>query len=106
MDKNTLLELGLNPPNIISGALGGVVSALAIRNVSPFGVFTSVVAGGALSNYGADYGAKFIGISVGLSGCLIGITALVLVQLILEGAKNVRLPFPGAAAGPSDEKKP
>lgn len=95
MDKQTLIELGLNPPNLISGSVGGIISALVVRNVSPIGIFTSVIAGGACANYGTEYVADFLKISPGLSGFLIGITALVLVQLVLEAAKKLNFPVLG-----------
>lgn len=83
---DNLTALGLRPPQLISGFLGGLVAAFVMRNARPGEAFISVVIGGVTANYLAPAFERVmvntLGFSfdLGAAGFIVGIGGMTIVQ--------------------------
>lgn len=98
--KDWLLYLGINPPNLIAGFLGGVVNALYFRQVGALGFITSTIAGAVMANYTGEWVARSlagIGVNQGTAAFLVGLGGMAVAQGLIEMMKQWR---PGNAPKP------
>lgn len=88
MIQDELQSLGITIKYLIAGFAGGVVSALLMRNVRPIEALSSVLGGTLAANYFTEHAVKTIGFGEGAAGFLIGLTAMILCQKIIEAARK------------------
>lgn len=88
MINEELHALGITIKHLIAGFAGGVVSALLMRNVRPFEALSSVLGGTLAANYFTEHAVRTLGFGEGAAGFLIGLTAMILCQKIIEAARK------------------
>lgn len=88
MMDSDLRELGITIKHLIAGFAGGVVSALLMRNVRPLEALSSVLGGTLAANYFTEHAVKTMGFGEGAAGFLIGLTAMILCQKIIEAVRK------------------
>lgn len=93
--RDVLIDVGWNLKGSIGGFMGGVVAALLMRNVTTWQAVSSVFVGTITANYFGEYAQKLIGLSDGAASFLVGLTAMVVCQAIIEQARNFKLPPAG-----------
>lgn len=96
-----LAQFGIKIPDLVSGIAGGMVNAMLFQRTTPGAAVASVVAGGLTSMYLAEPMAKQFGLTVGPSGFIIGLTAMVVCQGLMAGAQKW-----AASRGHDDPPKP
>lgn len=90
--REFFIELGIKLPDVVSGFLGGVVNAFIMRDSRPWSVIASVLTGAIAANYLVEPVARYLSLTHGPTGFLIGLTAMVLCQGALSAARKWR-PF-------------
>ncbi len=76
--------IGISIPDAIAGFMGGLARALVVRSAKPFDVIASVIVGAISSSYLAPLARSTLGIDSGAVAFLIGLTAMILCQVVLE----------------------
>lgn len=94
--KALLFDLGIKVPDLVAGALGGAVYALTIQKAGPWSLASSIFVGAVTSNYCVEYGVKILGLGQGFAAFLIGLTAMVTTQVLVDLAKRWKPNLPGA----------
>lgn len=82
-----LTQIGIRVPDLVSGFGGGVVNALFFQRGKPVDVVASVVGGAITANYLAETVSKIAGTELGVSGFIVGVTAMAICQGILSVVK-------------------
>jgi len=83
-----LADMGITIKHLVAGFCGGVVSALLMRNVSTWQALSSVLIGTLTANFFTDHATRYLGIGDGAAGFLIGLTAMVICQKLIEATKR------------------
>lgn len=86
--KDALAELGLNLKTLVSGFAGGVVSAFLMRNIKAVEAVSSVIVGTLTAAFLADHAVRYLGVTEGAAGFLVGLTAMVVCQRIIDAARK------------------
>lgn len=81
-----LASLGVKVPDLVSGIAGGMVNAILFQRTTPGAAVASVIAGGLTATYLAEPMAKQFSMSIGPSGFIIGLTAMIVCQGLMAGA--------------------
>lgn len=85
-DPDFLLSLGLKIQDLIAGLAGGVVNAIVFKRSNPIAVIGSMLVGALTANYLGEYAAKYTGTSGGAAAFLVGLTGMIICQLIVAAA--------------------
>lgn len=85
-----LTWLGIKIPDLVAGMFGGIVKALVFQREGPFETIMSAIVGALTANYLGALIAENIGMDKALGAvCFaVGITAMVICQLIIDRAKK------------------
>lgn len=99
MMREALLEFGLKLNDLVAGFAGGVVSSLVMRNTSPWQAVASVLVGTLTANYLAEHARSVLGLGEG-AAFIVGLTAMVTMNGVIEAAKRWRPGQPGNGGPP------
>lgn len=100
-DGNIFQSLGFNIPNIVAGLCGGIVNALFFRQSSAASVIAAIFGGGLTANYiGAPFAHVTGGmISVETGSFVVGLTAMIVCQKIVEAIAKLNINKKGMSNG-------
>lgn len=85
-----LIWLGIKVPDLVAGMLGGVVKALVFHRENPGETVVSGIVGGLTANYLGEALAGKIGFGLGATCFAVGISAMVLCQVIIDRARKLQ----------------
>ena len=88
MSDGLLHEIGVRLNDLVGGFAGGVVSAVVMRNTSPWQAVGTVLVGALSANYLADFARNYTGLSAGAGAFIVGLTAMVTMNGVIEAAKR------------------
>lgn len=88
MTREDLLAFGIRLNDVIAGFAGAVVSALLSRNVTAWQAVATVVIGTLTAAYFTEPAARWAGVSDGPAGFLVGLTAMIVCQTLIERARH------------------
>lgn len=83
-----MIYLGVKIPDLIAGSLGGVVKALMVQREQPIETIVSGIAGGLTANYLGEMVADKIGMGRGAACFVVGLTAMLICQSIINRVRN------------------
>lgn len=83
-NPDLLTSLGIRVPDLVSGFGGGVVNALFFQRGKPVDVIASMLGGAITANYLASTVSHIIGTDIGVSGFVVGVTAMAICQGLLS----------------------
>jgi hypothetical protein len=83
-----LTSIGIKIPDLAAGFGGGVVNALFFKRGKPMDVVASVVGGAITANFLAQSVGRLCGTDVGVSGFIVGVTAMAICQGLLGAVKS------------------
>lgn len=86
--NETLLALGITIKHAIAGFAGGVASAFVFRNARPADALSSVLVGTLTANYFTEHASRVTGLGEGGAGFLIGLTAMIICQKVVDAARK------------------
>ena len=92
-DPDFLLSLGLKAQDLVAGLAGGVVNAIVFKRSTPVAVVGSMLVGALTANYLGEYAAKYTGTSSGAAAFLVGLTGMIICQIIVAAAGKWTPPF-------------
>lgn len=97
--KELGVQLGIDFPTILAGLAGGAVKSLVMKENKPIDIVPSMLAGALTANYLGDWIGAHLGVARGAAAFIVGISAMVIVQLIIEGMRRL---VPSLIKGPSN----
>lgn len=87
---DVLAWLGIKLPDLVAGMLGGVVKALVFHRDKPGETVVSGIVGGLTANYLGEALSSKVGFGLGATCFAVGISAMVLCQVILDRARKLQ----------------
>lgn len=82
-------QLGIDFSTILAGLAGGAVKSLVLKENRPIDILPSMLAGALTANYLGPWIGEHVGLAPGGAAFMTGISAMVIVQLILDGVRRV-----------------
>lgn len=85
-----LAWIGIKVPDLVAGFFGGVVKALVFHKDRPAETVVSGVVGALTANYLGEALASKVGFGTGATCFAVGISAMVLCQVIIDRARKLQ----------------
>lgn len=98
-DPGLIASVGLQVPDLVSGAAGGMVSAFLMSKTKPSEILGMIVVGTLTSGYLAEPFSTFVHLTRGPTGFGVGIAGMVICRKIIDLAQNWRPSLPPRADG-------
>lgn len=88
MAPDFLATIGIRIPDLVAGFAGGVVNALFFQRGRPLDAVASLIGGAITANYMTASVSHIAGIDMGVSGFVVGVTAMRICQGLFNIVQN------------------
>lgn len=73
----------------LAGLAGGAVKSLVMKESRPSDIIPSMIAGALTANYLGQWASNYIGIPLGATAFIVGVCAMVIVQVLMETVRRI-----------------